>query len=741
MGFGLLFLLFAFNNKSLAQKRQNWRWQNPLPQGNTLRGSTSPDSNTLVFVGDAGMILKSTDGGGTFRRLRTGLRKDLYAVSFINPTLGMAVGEDGTIIKTTDCGKTWNKLLSGRNDTLRGISMLSETMIIAVGDTGTIIRSEDGGETWAYSPFPGLKSNLNDVFFPTGGGGFGAILGDSFPGFGGPPIIFSGDSGASYTPLANGGSFAHLANTSFNASWIDKSDPDKAVFVGEEGTIIATTDRGSTFEIPITPVTVPIKDVWFFDRNNGFACGPEGKILRTKDCGKSWTLINQPSQRDWLTMTFPRDSTGFYGGGVGGIITSPDGGVNFFSRQTGFFPNLSDVTFLDDSFGIAGRSQYGVAVGEFGSVLRTEDFGQNWQQSLLNTFDPIEAVSSYGDSTGSRIWIAGGQFGGFGKIWQSRDTAKTWQPQVIFSQFKFFDITFIDSLRGYVVGLGGVIFCTTDGGMSWNQKSSGSNKWLLDVEMTNDSSAYVVGGEGTILRTTNVGNSWTPQNSGTQEWLTSVSFLDDSFGIATGNHGVVLRTKDAGQNWEDIGPPGFPFDFTHLSLYRGSTTSNRLTVSSIGVTLVGQYGEIFSSLDGGDTWIEQNSTTNHHLQACYFSDSVTGTAVGGFGTILRTDSLISALGLEESPWEEGETDSPLGLNYPNPFSESTRIPFSIVHKAPVDLRIFDLQGRMVARLLHEDLTPGTYEYDWTPQHLPNGAYLYRLQIGHRSWSRKMLLRR
>lgn len=261
--------------------------------------------------------------------------------------------------------------------------------------------------------------------------------------------------------------------------------------------------------------------------------------------------------------------------------------------------------------------------------------------------------------------------------------------------------------------------------------------------MTNDSTAWVAGGFGTILKGTNFGSNWTPLTSGTSEWLTNISFLDDSFGIAVGNHGVILRTENAGLNWDNISVASVDFDYTGVSLSQGTRSSNRTTKKgSISITAVGYGGTIMFSPDGGDTWTKQESHTNYPLTGCYFSDSVNGTAVGMYGTILRTFRRdTTTVGIEDALWGEGREESLLETNFPNPFSVSTIIPFSVPYKAPVDLRIFDLNGREVDRLINKELRPGSYQHEWKPKNLPPGSYVVRLQIGHISYSRKLVLDR
>ncbi|MFK7925352.1 MAG: YCF48-related protein [Bacteroidia bacterium] len=716
-------LSFCLFPKLLAQ--QDWQWKNPFPQGNTLRGSASPDSSTIIMVGDAGTILKSKDGGNTWQKQESGTEQDLYAISIFGPNCVFAVGTDGTIIRSKDCGQTWDNLDSGRKDTLRGVSVLSNQRIIAVGDTGTVLKSIDGGNSWSYEPAVGFNSNLNDVFFPIGGNGFGGFVGDSSSFSAGPPIYTSADSGITFTPF--GGGAPTLTGKSLNSLWIPKGDPNKAVFVGQKGVILNTFDGGFNWLSPQSSTVKAIKGITFFDDQNGFAYGAEGLLLRTRDCGSTWSIVPSPEQRDLLTMSFPKDSTGLFGGGLGLILRTPDGGASFEPIQTGFSDDLTDITFLDDSFGIA--------VGRFGTILRTTNGGEEWAKIPPVTFDPIESVTAFG----GKMWLAGGVFGSFGRIYQSSDSGQSWFPQPVFAQRKIFDIHFADSLKGYAVGLAGAIYQSFDGGSIWTPQTPITNKWLLDVTSTKDGSTYIVGGEGSIFKSTDLGTNWSPLSSGTQEWLTSVSFLDDSTGMACGNHGVILRTKDAGQNWEDVSPPNIAFDFTQISMFQGLKTANKTDEDSIGVTAVGYGGTIMYSPDFGDSWYLQKRITNHPLTSCFFNDSAVGLAVGHYGTILKTDSVgeFNTTGLAPD-LEEWKQYKFLQQNFPNPFQITTTIPFEVPYHAPVDMRIYNNNGHLISQLIKEERVPGTYQEKWDSAGLPDGIYYCRLQIGAYSETRKML---
>ncbi|HAC14822.1 MAG TPA: hypothetical protein DCE78_02590 [Bacteroidetes bacterium] len=78
-------------------------------------------------------------------------------------------------------------------------------------------------------------------------------------------------------------------------------------------------------------------------------------------------------------------------------------------------------------------------------------------------------------------------------------------------------------------------------------------------------------------------------------------------------------------------------------------------------------------------------------------------------------------------------------NYPNPFSRTTTIPFSIPDPMPVRLDVYDLQGRIVSSLINSTLNEGFYDVTFDGNQLASGIYIYVLKTGSTSQSGKMLL--
>mgnify|MGYP001824098225 FL=1 len=85
-------------------------------------------------------------------------------------------------------------------------------------------------------------------------------------------------------------------------------------------------------------------------------------------------------------------------------------------------------------------------------------------------------------------------------------------------------------------------------------------------------------------------------------------------------------------------------------------------------------------------------------------------------------------------------------NYPNPFNPSTTIEFGIPEASHVDLRVYDVAGRLVRTLLNERTEAGNHEVVWngtdeSGSTVSSGVYFYRLIADEVTVTRKMVLLR
>ena len=86
----------------------------------------------------------------------------------------------------------------------------------------------------------------------------------------------------------------------------------------------------------------------------------------------------------------------------------------------------------------------------------------------------------------------------------------------------------------------------------------------------------------------------------------------------------------------------------------------------------------------------------------------------------------------------------LGANYPNPFNPATTIPVSVAAEAgDVDLTIYNVLGQPMRRVWTGPLPAGEHRLTWDGrdaqgQPVATGVYVYRLQVGDQTSTRKMV---
>ncbi|MDO9152697.1 MAG: FlgD immunoglobulin-like domain containing protein [Paludibacter sp.] len=81
--------------------------------------------------------------------------------------------------------------------------------------------------------------------------------------------------------------------------------------------------------------------------------------------------------------------------------------------------------------------------------------------------------------------------------------------------------------------------------------------------------------------------------------------------------------------------------------------------------------------------------------------------------------------------------------YPNPFTNELTVSYTVKNHADVKLTILSLNGQTVAELVNQSKSAGEYKVKWNGTNaegasMPNGIYLYRLQIGNEVASARII---
>jgi photosystem II stability/assembly factor-like uncharacterized protein len=198
----------------------------------------------------------------------------------------------------------------------------------------------------------------------------------------------------------------------------------------------------------------------------------------------------------------------------------------------------------------------------------------------------------------------------------------TERPGEITVHDDLYSVSVVDNQSAVAVGYYGSAYFTQDGGETWKQGVTGTMSSLYNVSMATPEVGWAVGQRGLILKTSDGGQTWVRQpnlkeNEGAH--LFGVAAIDEQTALAIGEWGTRIRTVDGGKTWVDN---SFTVDEAHpmfqwltsreQDLVRaGETVYEDVSLNDIYCLgapskrcwLIGEFGYIFYSEDGGQTWL------------------------------------------------------------------------------------------------------------------------------------------
>lgn len=245
--------------------------------------------------------------------------------------------------------------------------------------------------------------------------------------------------------------------------------------------------------------------------NEGWAVGDLGRIFHTVDGGRNWRIHTAGTKRPFVAISCQGNFLWVAGQG-GQIARSVDGGLTWQVQPSGTTRNLLDIEFV--------TRERGLAVGDFGTLLRTEDGGNTWTKIPLP--ENIELPP---------------------------DIAEVVQPGDVI----LYSIAFVDENHAWLCGEFGVILFSRDGGLTWEQQKSGVETTLFGVASLDAQRAWAVGMEGVMLATEDGGATWVKQNVPMPKGFVLPIYdvaVRGMFGWAVGNSGLLLFSQDAGKSWQ-----------------------------------------------------------------------------------------------------------------------------------------------------------------------------------------------
>ncbi len=133
----------------------------PVPLANTemrrARGVAMTSATTGWMVGDDGLVQRSTDAGATWQPPATpplAMAPPLdrgwnwKAVAAVGERMWLAGGPGSVVVRSDDGGETWRAATTGVRAAIHAMTFVDHDRGWAVGAMGTILGTSDGGQTW-----------------------------------------------------------------------------------------------------------------------------------------------------------------------------------------------------------------------------------------------------------------------------------------------------------------------------------------------------------------------------------------------------------------------------------------------------------------------------------------------------------------------------------------------------------------------------------------------------------------
>ena len=212
----------------------------------------------------------------------------------------------------------------------------------------------------------------------------------------------------------------------------------------------------------------------------------------------------------------------------------------------------------------------------------------------------------------------------------------------------YMSIAFTSANNGWAVGVApleldypGFIGFTTDGGTTWNKAEIDVDAQLARIYFLDENHGWAIGEKGKIVATTN-GKDWEIQTSKVDNPLKGIYFVNKEVGFAVGANDTILSTKTGGRTWKVVqgGVIGAIGD-DEATMYNAIQFLDESTGWVAGVHVVPQVSQnsvIQKTVDGGQTWVNQETGTEDVLEDIFFLDDKYGWAVGENGLVLHTSN-------------------------------------------------------------------------------------------------------
>jgi len=632
----LIFLICLLFQDSYSQQTTNgWYWINSQPQGQTLNWTRIIDASHYYSVGEAGVFMKSSDGGDTWLinpnagvldpSFGSGAGLRLYSGWFFNANTGYVAGQsvsdDGGIIRrTVDGGNTFTDINLGIASGLSRVFDIyfinSTTGFLCGNNTVKAMKTTDGGFNWTELPnMPGSSYEYNCIYAKDANN---ILLGTNSAGVQ-RKIVRTSNGGATWIEIDLPSStiidVKDIVFQNANTGFVSGNS-----VAGNAAYVAYTVNGGANWTQTIFPN--PNRGIYTLQviGSTVYACGSDYSYYFSSNLGVTWDSVSfndysNPNQ-PYLSIIYSFHINGsdvIVVGLNGKVNISNDGGSSW--RNKNYCVGNSQYTY-SSIFAMPGTGQVWAGSNGGGFILYSTNSGSNWTQYSTGAPNAIYDIDMETSTTGYAT--GGNAFAGTGYCYKTTNSGVTWSPLTIPTPaYQMNTADFIDVNTGWIVGglpfnSGSEISKTTNGGLTWTSQVT-SNAYASafgQVAMADANTGYLCSGSN-VWKTTNGGNNWNTMTVTPSASFSKIQTFTAN-NVYFGGDNKVVKTTDGGVSFSFVSVPSALancFDMDWSDMNNG--------------TFVGTQGYTAKTSDGGITWKERNPG----------SSTITGVSMVGADTV------------------------------------------------------------------------------------------------------------
>ena len=539
---------------------------------------TGDGNVTSAGIGGAGGILKTTDGGQTFRLLSLPESGAFYriVVSASNRSVLLAAANDG-LYRSGDAGETWEKtggpitpldIVQDPKNPLRFLAVSGKIF----GGNGGLFESLDEGRNW--NPI-GLGLPAADAW------GRGALTMTDLPvrslylwidktsDVGKPQLYRSLDDGANWEPITESGANITHGNGGYGAHLRVLGTPAGQTLVHHDGFLMYVARENG----PISSTTSwsISSGQWHVDAHGAdaspgdpglWAAATDGGVAFSSDGALTFHRADQgfPTVQFYSCAIAPGARGTIYGGTQDNAMAIYRGDPGGAFESSGP-PKLGDVGGI--SVNPANPSEVVAATSHAISVAVSTDSGHTWEETTGNGIPAQDFVTTSRTAVARSALDPNRVFLGTHRLNVSDDGGRHWTSHAVRPD----PVGGIAALAVspvnedvWTLWNDGKVFVSSDVGITWADRSPLHEKKLGTVIAAGpaDGSAFAAFAAGSgprLFRTRDQGISWTDISADLPNGAVHALFADPGVPgrlIAGGDHGATISDDD-GDHWRPLG--------------------------------------------------------------------------------------------------------------------------------------------------------------------------------------------